>query len=309
VVTSHRGFLDAILGLSDITIETIGGKLKFTHIPGAEHLQERILDQRTRVQQEARREEREAIRAELLKVLQPPPPPSVPASVVTGAQPAASPRAKPTPSLRERLRPKLRLEKPGEIIWRKHWLLLIGRLIGPVALLLAGPILSIVLSQLHNWFPRAQLPVGGILAPLLLIPPASFWIWWAYAVWGGDVYILTTDRIVDIERTPLGLKETRRESTLDRIQDIEVNISGVWARVFDIGNVNIKTAGGDFTFRAVADPRGVQRDIFHRLAEFRRKEQEQRRRQTMEEMTRWLSVYNELTTVPTQAGAEEKESG
>ena len=309
VVTSHIGFLDAILGLSDITIETIGGKLKFTHIPGAEHLQERILDQRTRVQQEARREEREAIRAELLKVLQPPPPPTVPASVVTGAQPAASPKAKPTPSLRERLRPKLRLEKPGEIIWRKHWLLLIGRLIGPVALLLAGPILSIVLSQLNNWFPRAQLPVGGILAPLLLIPPASFWIWWAYAVWGGDIYILTTDRIVDIERTPLGLKETRSESTLDRIQDIEVNISGVWARVFDIGNVNIKTAGGDFTFRAVADPRGVQRDIFHRLAEFRRREQEQRRRQTMEEMTRWLSVYNELTTVPTQAGAEEKESG
>jgi len=152
------------------------------------------------------------------------------------------------------------------------------------------------------------LPVGGILAPLLLIPPASFWIWWAYAVWGGDIYILTTDRIVDIERTPLGLKEMRSESTLDRIQDIEVNISGVWARVFDIGNVNIKTAGGDFTFRAVADPRGVQRDIFHRLAEFRRREQEQRRRQTMEEMTKWLSVYNELTIVPTQAGAEEKES-
>ena len=308
VVTSHKGFLDAILGLSDITIETIGGKLKFTHIPGAEHLQERILDQRTRVQQEARREEREAIRAELLKVLRPPPPPTVPASVVTGAQPASSPKAKPTPSLRERLRPKLRLEKPGEIIWRKHWLLLIGRLIGPVALLLAGPILSIVLSQLNNWFPRVQLPVGGILAPLLLIPPASFWIWWAYAVWGGDIYILTTDRIVDIERTPLGLKEMRSESTLDRIQDIEVNISGVWARVFDIGNVNIKTAGGDFTFRAVADPRGVQRDIFHRLAEFRRREQEQRRRQTMEEMTKWLSVYNELTIVPTQAGAEEKES-
>ena len=45
VVTSHKGFLDAILGLSDITIETFGGKFKFTHVPGAEHLKERILDQ------------------------------------------------------------------------------------------------------------------------------------------------------------------------------------------------------------------------------------------------------------------------
>jgi len=311
VVTSHKGFLDAILGLSDITIETIGGKLKFTHVPGAEHLRERILDQHTRVQHEARREEREAIRSELLKVLRPPSQPSAPMPAPTVTQPAAaSPRPKAKLSLRELLRPKLRLEKPGEIIWRKHWLLLIGRLVGPVALLLAGPASALTLSQWHTWFPRTQqLPIWAILVPLVLIPPASFWVWWAYAVWGGDIYTLTTDRIVDIERTPLGLKETRRESTLDRIQDIEVNIRGVWARVFDIGNVIIKTAGGDFTFRAVADPRGVQRDIFHRLAEFRRREQEQRRRQTMDEMTKWLSVYNELTIVPTQAGAEEKESG
>jgi len=307
VVTSHKGLLDTLLKLSDITIETIGGKLKFTHIPGAEHLQERILDQRTRVQQEARREEREAIRAELLKVLSPPPPPAASAPAAPIAQPAASPKARPQPSWRERLRPKLRLEKPGEIIWRKHWLLLIRRLTGPVALSLAGPALSLILSQWHTWFRLTRpLPIWAILLPLVLIAPASFWIWWAHAVWGEDQYILTLDRIVDIERAPLGLREVRRESTLDRIQDIEVRISGVWARIFNVGDINIKTAGGDFTFHAVADPRGVQRDIFHRLAEFRRREQELRRRQTMVEMTKWLSVYNELTTQePAQAEEEE----
>ena len=315
VVLSHKGLLDTVLKLSDITVETIGGKLKFTHIPDAEYVKERILDQRARVQQEAKYEEREAIRQELVRVLhpeplaQPPAPPPVPAE----ARPVPlAPQPKPT--LRERLRalrPKTRLEKPGEIVWRKHWLLLVGRLIGPVALWLAGPALSLVLWQSPNWSKRMPpLATGAILMPLLLIVPASIMIWWAYAVWGADIYILATNRIVDIERSPLGLRETRRESTLDRIQDIEVSIVGIWARLFDLGDVLIKTAGGDFTFYAVPDPRGVQRDIFHRLAEFRRREQEQRRRQTMEEMTKWLSVYNELMTEgSTETGAEEQEAG
>jgi uncharacterized membrane protein YdbT with pleckstrin-like domain len=126
--------------------------------------------------------------------------------------------------------------------------------------------------------------------------PASFWIWWARAAWGGDIYTLTANRIIDIERVPLGLRELRRESTLDRIQDIEVRISGVLQRVFDVGDVYIRTAAGgdDFTFRRVANPRSVQRDIFHRLAEFRRQEEEQQRRQRFEEMTKWLGVYHDV---------------
>lgn len=317
VVLSRRGMLAAMLGLADITIETIGGTLIFTHIPAAVRLQERILDQRTRVQQEARREEREVMRQELIRVIQPasvtqptalqPAPPD--------AQPGTSPRppAASRPSLRGRLRalrPATRMEKPGEIIWRKHWLLLVKRLVGPAVLLLAIPALAVIWWQLSFRFAQTpSLTAVVILAPFVLIALATVWVWWAYQVWGQDLYILTTDRLVDIERHPLGLRVMRRESPLDRIQDIEVDIRGLWARVFDMGDVRIKTAGGDFTFHAVADPRSVQRDIFHRLAEFRRREQEQQRRQRFEEMVKWLGVYNELTIgKPPEAEVEEKES-
>jgi hypothetical protein len=70
-----------------------------------------------------------------------------------------------------------------------------------------------------------------------------------------------------------------------------------------MGNINIKTgaAGSDLSFRSVSHPYEVQHDIFHRLAEVRRKEQEEERRQRFAEMTKWLSVYHDLTT---QAQAE-----
>jgi len=320
VAISRRGPLAAALGLANITVASIGGTLKFTHTGDTKNIQELILDQRTRVQHEMRREEREAIRQELVQVLrpaslaQPPEPKPVPPSDQAAATLPGS-EAAPRRTWREwlrRLRPQMLLEKPGEITWRKHWLVLIKRLLGPIVLSLAGLGVVFALSLRPTWFERIlQYPLPVALAVLFFIAMIVIWSWWEYSVWAGDIYTVSTNRIVDTERLPLGLREKRRESTLDRIQDIDVTIPNLLARVFDMGDVVIKTAagGGDFTFRAVADPRGVQRDIFHRLAEFRRREQEQQRRQRFEEMTKWLSVYNELTTVPTQAGAEEKESG
>jgi membrane protein YdbS with pleckstrin-like domain len=308
VLLSRKGLIDAIFKLGNITVETFGGKLTFTHISEAQHLQERILDQRTRALQEARLEERQTMRQELLKVLIPasvahPPAPQPTTPVESPAAAPPQPKVVANPSIRVRvrewLRPKTRMEKPGEITWRKHWLLLVWRLILPVLLLLIGPAITLALWLMPALSRRVPLfATWATLLPLVLILPALFWIWWRYAWWRGDEYILTTDRIIDIERHPLGLKETRREGPLQRIQDIEVDITGILSRVFDMGTLYIKTgaAGSDFTFRTVADPRGVQRDIWRRVAEVHRREQEQRRRQISDEVTRWLGVYNELTT-------------
>ena len=325
VVLKRSGPLEAMLGLADITVASIGGKLSFTHAPRPEHIQELILDQRTRIQHESRREERRAIRQELLKVVVPttlvqPPEldqlvPSAQGALVLvpapEAQPAGPPPAPPAASAvatsqsaaqgwRRRLRPAIRPETPDDLIWRKHWLVLARRFIGPTIVLLV-----ILATSITLW-----LASGAALWPLLFILPDIGYFWWEYGVWNGDVYILSTNRIIDIERLPLGLRSLRRESTLDRIQDIDVSIPNLIATLFDMGNVTIKTAAGgdDFTFASVPHPHTIQRDIFHRLAEFRRKEQEQERRQRFEEMAKWLKVYNELTTqVPVQRNTESLE--
>jgi hypothetical protein len=325
VVLQHSGLLAAMLGLADITVASIGGKLSFTHAPRPEHIQQLILDQRTRIQHESRREERKAIRDELLKVVvpttlvqaveleqlvpnaqgalvlvpapetqpaEPPPAPSA-ASTIAASQAAV-------PGWRRRLRPAIHPETPDDLIWRKHWLILARHFIGPTIVLL-----MILTASITLW-----LATGTAPWPLLFIVLDIGYFGWEYGVWNGDVYILSTNRIIDIERLPLGLRSLRRESTLDRIQDIDVVVPNVIATLFDMGNVTIKTAAGgaDFVFLSVPHPHTIQRDVFHRLAEFRRKEQEQERRQRFEEMAKWLKVYNELTThVPAQKSSENLE--
>jgi hypothetical protein len=325
VVLQRSGPLAAMLGLADITVASIGGKLSFTHAPRPEHIQQLILDQRTRIQHESRREERKAIRDELLKVVVPTTlvqpveleqlVPSaqgalvlVPVPEAQLVKPAPTPPAasaadtsqSTVPSWRRRLRPAIHPETPDDLIWRKHWLMLAKHFIGPTIVLLMILTASIIL-----W-----LATGAAPWPLLFILPDIGYFWWEYGVWNGDVYILSTNRLIDIERLPLGLRSQRRESTLDRIQDIDVVVPNVIATIFDMGNVTIKTAAGgaDFTFLSVPHPHTIQRDVFHRLAEFRRKEQEQERRHRFEEMAKWLKVYNELTTqVPVQKSSESLE--
>jgi uncharacterized membrane protein YdbT with pleckstrin-like domain len=309
-VDMARGWPTSFLGLSDITIKTIGGTLTFEHIADAEHLQSRILDQRNLALQATRHEDRDEIRQTLLKVLKPqslaePLQPQQPPDALS-ALPQVKPKAPARPPLSERLRSlrQMRQVKGDEITWRKHWLVLLGRLTGPIILLLIGSLLSLFtwwLPKVPTSAPQISTFITTIL--VLAIPAALLWGWWEFLVWGGDVYTLSSNRIIDIERLPLGLREKRRESNLDRIQDIDVDIPNILARAFGMGDVYIKTgaAGSDLTFHDVADPYGVQRDIFHQLAKLRRTEERQRRAQTMEEITRWLAVYNELTTKTTKS--------
>jgi len=317
VLLTRRGLLPALLQLHTITVSTVTDKLVFTHIAGAEHIQARILDQKTLAQQAAKRGEDETIRQELAHALNlslPTPVESKPAP--SSAQPAVilsqPEEAAPQPSLLDRLRalsPKLqvRQEQSGQIIWHKHPILLIWRLVIPALVCMAGIGVSFALGQLLPRFGlTSQFSLGADILPGVLIAVISIAVaWWEYVIWDQDLYILTSKTIVDIERLPLGLKASRRESNLDRIQDIDVDIPNIFGKILDMGNVHIKTgaAGSDLLFRSVPHPYEIQHDIFHRLAEVRRKEQEEERRQRFAEMTKWLSMYHDLTT---QAQVEEK---
>jgi membrane protein YdbS with pleckstrin-like domain len=196
----------------------------------------------------------------------------------------------------ERWRPsrQMHLEQPGDITWRRHWWYLVKRMIGPVIYFVAGSVVALAarllfaqVMSLPRWLP---------LTLLFVVAPAALWAWWEQAVWRGDIYTLTDERIIDIERRPLGLGEKSRGSPLDRIQDIDVDIPNVLARLLNMGNVQIKTgaAGSDLTFLGVPDPYSVQYDIWHRLAKLRRKLDEQQRSQRFQEMIRWFAEYDNL---------------
>ena len=66
-----------------------------------------------------------------------------------------------------------------------------------------------------------------------------------YEDYHNDIYVLTDEKIVDIERKPLALSKVTEEFYLDRVQNVKAKQRGIWANVLDYGDVTIQTAAAD----------------------------------------------------------------
>ncbi len=190
-------------------------------------------------------------------------------------------------------------ELPGMKLWRKHWINLVGRA-GPAflafvavffggLLLFSGAIAGIAIGG-----------AGWVLGWLMILGATGFWLWWEVTDYRNDVYILTDDRVIDIEMKPLGLDSKRREGGLERVQNVVAQQHGIWAKVFGYGDVVISTAASDegFTFIMVPRPQIVQSEIFQKLNQFRVRDERRRAAQRQQELIEALSVYHQLRGNP-----------
>lgn len=86
-----------------------------------------------------------------------------------------------------------------------------------------------------------------------------------------DLWIITNDRVVDIEQMGL-FSRTISELDLFRIQDVAVNIHGLFPTMFHYGNITVKTAssGSHFVFHHIHNPNEIRQALI-RLAEEDRK--------------------------------------
>lgn len=119
-------------------------------------------------------------------------------------------------------------------------------------------------------------PVILINFPLLSFLPANFQfiahlIWYllvaAYSVesalaWFFNIYIVTDERIVDIDFTNLIHREIT-EAKIDNIQDTHHAVGGVLRTIFNYGDVIVQTAGTaqNIEFERVPNPASVSRII------------------------------------------------
>jgi len=77
-----------------------------------------------------------------------------------------------------------------------------------------------------------------------------------------DMWIVTNDRIVDIEQHSLFHREIT-ELDLYRIQDVTASVRGVFSTLFKYGDVAIKTASSTSTivFRNVPNPNHIREQL------------------------------------------------
>ena len=298
-VMIERHFWGNLLGYGTLIVATAAqsgvGRLVFNYLPEPEAAKVIIFQQMSRAQAQVASRADESVREELRRHLGLITPQELERRALVGAD---TPPAPPHPAKRKGLRrllPAVRLEQDDSITWRKHPVFLLRRWLAPLVVLCVGIVLFI--AYVSGALPFVTFtPLGALLGGLAFLLPLAFWFWWEYQDWANDVYIVTPDRIVDVEKKPLFFAENRREARLDRIQNVNLNVPGPIAAILNYGDVNIDTAGteGQFTFTHVVAPHEVQREIMLRVARQRERQQQLESAQRRREMAGWFAAYDRL---------------
>lgn len=190
-------------------------------------------------------------------------------------------------------------ERQGDrTTYRKHWVVLLQAIFGPVLATIA--VLSLwaflvssdMLGLYLRWGWLAALGGVASLTPVL-------WLVWRYEDWRNDYYVVTDERIIDVVRHPFGFRTEIREAPVSTVQNVTMRIPNVLAASLDFGDIQVETAGkeGQLVFHSIAHPRQVQRDVTQRVEAARARRLTQERAEREAELLDWLSAYDRLERV------------
>ena len=190
-------------------------------------------------------------------------------------------------------------EKEGTVItWRKHYFVLLADITLPVIALLVS--LYLFIASFVLWLPPFGPAVAWPIHVVLGIAMGASYFWYLarYDDWSKDVYMLTDSRIIDIEASAFRIRKSRREGTFDNIQSVYSDISNLFYKLINLGDVIIETAGSEetFTFEKVFDPASVREEVFNRWAIYQQKRKEAVRDATNQQVMDALAEYHKLTT-------------
>jgi uncharacterized membrane protein YdbT with pleckstrin-like domain len=220
----------------------------------------------------------------------------------------ARPRPLPAPELVHRAAPPgmagrgipVRLmdgESILEIVYR-HWLLLVQQAPLPAVLLIGGVLVFLFLSAVGDtgWAVLMLLAGigGGAIVGLLI-----------YLNWANDIFVLTTHRVIDIDRFLFVLAATTTDAAYDKVQNARVQ-QGLIGKVFGFGSILVETAGRQHPLEMRDIPRAfeVMDRIFANVRVAQEREQVATDNREKRERYLWLSnvLSRMLVTVPDVRG-------
>jgi hypothetical protein len=126
--------------------------------------------------------------------------------------------------------------------------------------------------------------------PIISVP---FHLWWIYQYmdWANDIFMVTPDQIIDIDKTPFGTEE-RRAASLESILSTESERIGFLGNIFNFGTVYITVGGTKLEFQDVFDPNTVQSDIDRRRMARQAAKAAAQAALDRERMAEWLATYH-----------------
>jgi hypothetical protein len=187
-----------------------------------------------------------------------------------------------------------RFEHLSVVTYRKHLFVLFKQTFFPglFTLALLGILIYEIFTPSTGFSEHFNIkPDAIILVWLILFFIAVLWGVYEYLDWRNDIFQVTHDQIMDIDKTPLG-RVTSDIASLDNILSIEYKRIGILELLFNYGTVYITIGGGkEMAFENVFNPSAVQEDIERRrLERISQKEQESIRAER-ERVADWFAAY------------------
>jgi len=150
------------------------------------------------------------------------------------------------------------IKDPNErivLVLRRHWVIITSKIFVSIILFLMPFVIFFILSS--NYPDFTEYPYNYIFWFVSLLYIGALWLYFltAWLDYYLDIWIVTNKRIVDIEQHGLFKREVS-EFSISKVQDITINIRGVFQTLFKYGNVQIQTASEskNFTFHQVPNP-------------------------------------------------------
>ena len=183
---------------------------------------------------------------------------------------------------------KVRIDNHGVVTYRKHWFVLVRSCWKP--LLISMLMLGLWVMRLADGFTFVSMSVVLSFAVMIWIGMAC-WMAYEYADWRNDIYQITAEQIIDLEKKPLG-KEEKRIAQLENILSIEYKRLGILGLLLNFGTVYIHVGTSQFTFDEVYDPSKVQQDLFKRMAERQYHKRQQNINEERDRVSDWIATYH-----------------
>jgi hypothetical protein len=292
-----------ILDYGDVIVRTFVGRIAFHHVSRPYQAAALIDEQWIRAKSASHKEDVEALKQSIRQKL------GLPVN-----EQARSSASIPVPKVVTNKAPdffdflgrvnifKVRFEdKGGTITYRKHWIVLLFQTWLPGVLFILSMGLTVYRATHLPKGSGAASTVFGMepLLALLMTALVGTFLWWVYQYWdwSNDIFQVTLDQILDIDRKPLG-REEKKSALLDNILSTEAERRGLLQVLFNYGDVYISIGGAQMDFFDVYNPSGVQQDIDRRrMARIERKKQAEalaERERMADFFTMYHQTYGEM---------------
>lgn len=196
---------------------------------------------------------------------------------------------------------RVRHEVGGTITYRKHWLVLLNKIFLPLVVLISS--IGFIVAIVTNNLTQVDYTMG-LVAGYFLVFIAVAALVYQYIDWRNDLFQLTANQVIDVDRKPFG-RESRRSAHLENILSIEYERRGLIPMLFNYGTVYITIGNTQLTFNDIYQPSIVQQDIFTRMGKHAQERDDRTTMLERERVAQWFKVFQEESeqglTIPPQS--------